>query len=127
MALNQYRHSAQVAATFLAPPLIGLAAFSSLHFLELLVGPKAAGLAIKEPEKIGAKRGRWLTCLWSASNLLTQAVTRSNRISRISSISRICKPFQVDRASPSLHQLSPVRDPRHALLADADSTPVELG
>lgn len=43
----------QVAATFLAPPLVGLAAFSSLHFLELLVGPKAAGLSIKDPEKLG--------------------------------------------------------------------------
>ena len=44
----------QVAATFLAPPLVGLAAFSSLHFLELLVGPKAAGLAIADPEELGA-------------------------------------------------------------------------
>lgn len=43
----------QVAVTFLTPQLVGLAAFSSLHFLELLVGPKAAGLAIKEPEKLG--------------------------------------------------------------------------
>jgi hypothetical protein len=44
----------QVAATFLAPPLVGLAAFSSLHFLELLVGPKAAGLAISDTEELGA-------------------------------------------------------------------------
>ncbi len=72
-----------MAATFLAPPLIGLAAFSSLHFLELLVGPKAAGLAIKEPEKIGAKRGRLLTCLWSASNLLTQGVAESAELAEL--------------------------------------------
>lgn len=32
---------------------VPLASFSSLHFLELLVGPKAAGLDIKDPKKIG--------------------------------------------------------------------------
>jgi len=42
-----------VAAAFLTPSLVPLASFSSLHFLELLVGPKAAGLDIKDPKKIG--------------------------------------------------------------------------
>ena len=52
----------QVAATFLAPPLVGLAAFSSLHFLELLVGPKAAGLAIADPEELGEYRALQQLC-----------------------------------------------------------------
>lgn len=34
-------------------PQVPLASFASLHFLELLVGPKAAGLDIKNPKKIG--------------------------------------------------------------------------
>jgi hypothetical protein len=52
----------QVAATFLAPPLVGLAAFSSLHFLELLVGPKAAGLAISDTEELGELYALWQLC-----------------------------------------------------------------
>ena len=40
--------------TFLRPPLLALSAYAALHFLELLVGPRAAGLAVKDPAKLGA-------------------------------------------------------------------------
>ena len=43
---------------FLRSPLLGLSAFASLHFLELLVGPKAAGLSVKDPAKLGAYRAK---------------------------------------------------------------------
>lgn len=42
-----------VRPTFLQSPLCELSAFAALHFLELLVGPKAAGLSVKDPAKLG--------------------------------------------------------------------------
>ena len=48
----------EVRAAFLLSPLVELAAFAAFHFLELLVGPKAAGLRVKDPAKLGAL----LTC-----------------------------------------------------------------
>ena len=41
-------------AAFLRTPLVELSAYAALHFLELLVGPKAAGLRVKDPAKLGA-------------------------------------------------------------------------
>ena len=43
-----------VRAAFLRTPLVELGAYAALHFLELLVGPKAAGLNVKDPAKLGA-------------------------------------------------------------------------
>ena len=44
----------EVRAAFLRSPLVELSAFAAFHFLELLVGPKAAGLRVKDPAKLGA-------------------------------------------------------------------------
>lgn len=44
-----------VRPSFLRPPLLALSAYAALHFLELLVGPKAAGLSVKDPAKLGAQ------------------------------------------------------------------------
>ena len=43
-----------VRAAFARSPLVELSAFAALHFLELLVGPKAAGLHVKDADKLGA-------------------------------------------------------------------------
>lgn len=39
------------AATFMAPPLRGRTAFASLHFLELLVGPRCQELRVARPQR----------------------------------------------------------------------------
>ena len=90
---------AQVAATFLAPPLVGLAAFSSLHFLELLVGPKAAGLAIAEPEELGAPPATMSGC----------ALFRSRSTCTCAHMRRSCLEVRRSRtgtSAPALHWLS---------------------
>lgn len=45
---------AEVRAAFLRSPLVELSAFAALHFLELLVGPKAAVLRVRDADKLGA-------------------------------------------------------------------------
>ena len=60
-------------AAFLRSPLVELAAFAAFHFLELLVGPKAAGLRVKDPAKLGALQGLVLGWLGSGSRLVLRS------------------------------------------------------
>ena len=62
-------------AAFLRSPLVELSAFAALHFLELLAGPKAGGLHVKDAAKLGALVHRPSSAGWLGSIRVKLAVS----------------------------------------------------
>ncbi|KIY92982.1 Ubiquitin conjugation factor E4 [Monoraphidium neglectum] len=61
--LDQFAGDAATAAPFMKQPLLGLSAYAALHFIELLVGPRCATLAVRDPSRFLFDRSKLMSSM----------------------------------------------------------------